>query len=549
MKKIAVFSVLFLSFTLNFIFAQQSGCFIRLDSIEFGVAEAIISNSVNEYFVTGRSGDSSYYNGGSPIINKHGGVFVAKFDQSHNILWLKNQESDSYFNYSNSIAVDSKGNVIIGGWYYNYIIFGKDSLSSNNGSSNNAYISKFRSDGTHLWSKRVHTPNLFSDGQITSLSTDGLGNIYFGGIFGGSMIFGQDSIQTWGSGDNYWGKMDSTGNIQWIKAAGSGATEIGVNVSADSIGNLYVLGSVNNSYDSTYIDTILNFNGIGFIAKYSPSGQMKWLKSAELGEFYMGKRTTDSKILTKNGVIIVASTMYNRDSNIVSIAGAQTSINPNSSPAFVLKMDTAGNGLWIKNTIWTSLVTDVMGVAIKSNGDIALTTHNGDYIEADTLIRNYSSPVYLTLDGNSGQILDYCYPAQPGTGAFYSRDITLLNDTILTTGFFDREPNGHRRIFIAKVGLNTVGVENYDLAPQSVALYPNPTNNGRFTLDVSNTEGVEFNRLTISNVNGQLMHFQKLERKTNYNKIELQLNEFSKGIYFLSLQHSKGRITKKLIVH
>jgi hypothetical protein len=241
--------------------------------------------------------------------------------------------------------------------------------------------------------------------------------------------------------------------------------------------------------------------------------------------------------------------MYNRDSNIVSIAGAQTSINPNSSPAFVLKMDTAGNGLWIKNTIWTSLVTDVMGVAIKSNGDIALTTHNGDYIEADTLIRNYSSPVYLTLDGNSGQILDYCYPAQPGTGAFYSRDITLLNDTILTTGFFDREPNGHRRIFIAKVGLNTVGVENYDLAPQSVALYPNPTNNGRFTLDVSNTEGVEFNRLTISNVNGQLMHFQKLERKTNYNKIELQLNEFSKGIYFLSLQHSKGRITKKLIVH
>ena len=98
------------------------------------------------------------------------------------------------------------------------------------------------------------------------------------------------------------------------------------------------------------------------------------------------------------------------------------------------------------------------------------------------------------------------------------------------------------------MGLNTVGIENYDLAPQSIVLYPNPTNNGRFTLDISNTEGVEFNQLTIFNVNGQLMHSKKLERKTSYNKIELQLNNFSKGIYFLSLQHSKGRITKKLIV-
>jgi len=203
MKKLAVFLVLFLSCTLSFILAQQTSCFSRLDSIEFGESEAIISNNANEYFVTGRSGDSSYYNGGTPIINKHGGVFVAKFDQNHNILWLKNQEGDSYLNYSNAIAIDNKGNVIIGGWYFDYIIFGSDSLSSNNGGGNNAYISKFRPDGTHLWSKRIHTPGLFSDGRVTSLSTDGLGNIYFGGIFGGSMTFGQDSIQTWGYGDNY----------------------------------------------------------------------------------------------------------------------------------------------------------------------------------------------------------------------------------------------------------------------------------------------------------------------------------------------------------
>src|SRR5690606_5486733 len=131
-------------------------------------------------------------------------------------------------------------------------------------------------------------------------------------------------------------------------------------------------------------------------------------------------------------------------------------------------------------------------------------------------------------DDNNGNVLDYCYPKQPGNGTYLSRSITLVDDTILATGSFDRQINGHRRIFIAKVGLNTVGIKEYDLAPQSVVLYPNPTNNGRFTLDISNADGVEFNQLTIYNVNGQLIHSQKMERKTNFNKIELQLNNLSK---------------------
>ena len=265
----------------------------------------------------------------------------------------------------------------------------------------------------------------------------------------------------------------------------------------------------------------------------------------------MGIRSTDGKIQTRNGVVIASGPMFDySDSNIVSIAGAQTNIDSNSrKPAFVLKMDTAGNGIWLKEAIRTYYDVDVMGVAIKSNGDIALTTHNGYYVEEDSLSGlTYRSPVYLTLDGNNGNVLDYCYPKQPGNGTYLSRSITLVDDTILATGSFDRQINGHRRIFIAKVGLNTVGIKEYDLAPQSVVLYPNPTNDGRFTLDISNTEGVEFNQLTVYNVNGQLIHSQKMERKTNFNKIELQLNNLSKGIYFLSLQHSKGRITKKLIV-
>lgn len=83
---------------------------------------------------------------------------------------------------------------------------------------------------------------------------------------------------------------------------------------------------------------------------------------------------------------------------------------------------------------------------------------------------------------------------------------------------------------------NTFDYEN------AVAMYPNPTSNQNVT--VSST--VAWNEIRIYNVNGQVTQMVKNPVFTNQ---ELQLNNLSKGFYFVTFINEKTSVVKKLIVN
>lgn len=536
----------------------QQNCFSEIDSIEsiqtnlFLDSRAIAGDENGDYYITGgRMSDSIYYNGNLSI--GQGAIFLAKF-RNHQLLWIERGSHENDFGYGNSVALDNNDNVIIGGWYEQELNFGKDTLNNLNGSSQNTFIAKFRPDGSHLWSKRIHTPGKFSTGQVTSLSTDKQGNIYFGGVFGGTLIFGQDTMQSWGFGDNYWGKMDSTGNLEWIKSAGGNLIERGVNVVADKNGSLYVLGQVNSSQDSAYVDDSLFYQGYGFIVKYSTSGQKQWLRGAEKGFLEMGKSMTEGRIDVRNGAVLITGMMFNAN-GIIKIAGVHDSVNHREDKgiAVVLKMDTSGNGIWLKEILRSPSHCSGRSIEIKDNGNIALVASTYNNLVSiipytgDTLTLNYSPPIYFNLNGINGHVNSYCYPQQPGNGYRLAESITTFGDTILATGAYSNKTNGNRKIFVAKITSNLTGIEEVNIPLQDIKVYPNP-NTGAFTIELPEIMNEEANRLNIFRVNGQQVFSERINNTQNPRKINVQLPELPQGIYFLSIEHDQGIVTKKFLI-
>jgi len=533
--------------------------FPHLDSIEYGWGKAIIANETGQYYVTGETGYPAFYNG-QPINSISGdksGVFLAKFTEDGDLLWSVNEQSMSIStsNRVTSITLDNQENPIIGGYFENYLSLDNKIVTPENGSIENTFIAKFQPDGTCLWIRRVHTPGVASQGRITSLSTDGQGNIYFGGNFAGTLTFGQHTIQNWGYSDNFWGKMDSSGNILWVDAAGSEMIERGVSVKADPNGNLYVLGSGTGDPEPTYVGDSLNINR-GFVTKYSTTGQMEWLKTAQKGSFVSHPVVHERQINEKNGKVVITGEMF-VENDTVEIAGLQLTIptvNENHGIGFAMMLDENGNGIWLNEIIKSTSGGKGKAVVFKSNGNIALTMYTpggGGVIPntQDTISDGYYTEFYFTLNKQTGQVMNYFRPMQPNPASGYGSthrmfSMTTRNDDILSTGYFTNELNGIKTLFIAKIDTTTLGVEEHTLNQVVFIVYPNPSK-GVFYLESS--DNLHFiNNVEIYDISGKQIFSHKPIIQDN--KIRLDLSHLKTGIYFLRLRSGKSIVVKKLVI-
>ncbi len=86
-----------------------------------------------------------------------------------------------------------------------------------------------------------------------------------------------------------------------------------------------------------------------------------------------------------------------------------------------------------------------------------------------------------------------------------------------------------------------LGTESFDFE-NSVSIYPNPTSNGN--VNISST--IEWNEINIYNLNGQLT--QRI-KEPNFVNNEMQINNLTKGFYFVTFVSENRNVTKKLIIN
>ena len=78
-----------------------------------------------------------------------------------------------------------------------------------------------------------------------------------------------------------------------------------------------------------------------------------------------------------------------------------------------------------------------------------------------------------------------------------------------------------------------------------LSVYPNPTN-GIFTIDLKNTISDNYS-ITVSNVLGKEVYVSSNFVNRSFNKT-IDLSEFGKGVYLLTIRNSETSITEKIII-
>jgi hypothetical protein len=249
----------------------------------YDVSTGVSADGLGNVYITGWTGGSL----GAPNAGATD-AFVSMYDSIGTLIFTR-QLGTSFDDRSEAVSADGLGNVYIAGWTLG------GSLGGPNAGGSDAFLAKYDSAGTSLWTKQLGT-SAFDGAQ--GISVDGLGYVYISGYTYGS-LGGANA----GGGDVFLSKYDAAGILQWSKQIGSPNFDEGRDVSVDGLGNVYLTGRTYGSLGGPFAG-----GSDAFLVKYDAAGTLLWNKqigtsgaewgegvSADgLGNVYVSGPTTDN---------------------------------------------------------------------------------------------------------------------------------------------------------------------------------------------------------------------------------------------------------------
>ncbi|MCX6257084.1 MAG: T9SS type A sorting domain-containing protein [Bacteroidia bacterium] len=222
----------------NFIWAKS----ITGSGFEFGIN--ISADDFDHIFLIGTT-NSSVVDFGTgtlnfPDISGEDNYFIARYDTSGNLLWVKNQGSSLY---STGSAFDHNGNYYVTGsfgYYCSPVYFGNDTLINTAPSTIDAFIVKYDSSGNALWARSFGGIGYDSfEGIITDVNN----NVCACG-WSGSQSVNYDNINVPDSGMIIV-KFSPTGSTLWAKNVPCKIAPTCISSWSDSI--IYLSGTFRNT--------------------------------------------------------------------------------------------------------------------------------------------------------------------------------------------------------------------------------------------------------------------------------------------------------------
>jgi hypothetical protein len=484
-------------------------------------------------------------------------VFITKLDASGRFVWAK-QFKGSNDDYVSAIAVDADGNVYTTGHFLDTADFdpgeGQDILISTGRAD--AFISKLDANGNHIWVGKFGGTNNVR-GNALALDEDGY--LYIAGEFEGGADFdpGIAGFFTFSAGalDAFITKLDTAGKFVWVKKIGGLSNDQPYSIALDKTGYIHLAGtfygiSQFNPGFGTYNLTSAGGKDI-FIVKLDNLGTFVWARQ-------MGGSMDDqpySMALDGSGNIYISGRFfYKADFD----PGMKTLIltSAGSSDAFISKLDTSGNLIWVKQVggVGEDAVYKIALDAASAVHTIGMFSENVSFEAGNNNLNLQSAGAtdVFVCKFNAAGNLDWAY-SMGGEGYDRGMDIALdPSGNIYTTGSFnvtaDFAPKSGKRnltadgeadVFVLKWDQMTLGLQATSFNTHLRA-FPNPSI-GPLTL--TGSEPFRNPTLTVRNIQGQEV-FRKSYSATD--RIELNL-DVPAGIYIAELVDRGQKATIKLI--
>lgn len=318
---------------------------------------------------------------------------------------------------SNDIAVDSTGNIYVTGSTNSTDFPLKNAFEQTAPQGENAFITKFSSKGSLIFSTYFGGSG---DESGTKICADTNGNSYIIGTTTSNDLPIKNAYQSVlkGTNDVFIAKFNSTGGLLFSTYFGGSDADTGNGIAIDILNNIYISGNtlssdfpVLNSFDSTlrgYEDS--------FVAKFNNTGNLEW-------STLIGGTSIDNNyglaVDTYGNSFITGFTL----SNDFQTFNAYKTTFSGEADAFITKIDTNGSLVFStyfggeNDTIGMAIATDLQGNSYITGNTMSPnlptknaydSTYNGLGFSGDAFVSKFSengSLVFSTYLG--GSAMDY----------------------------------------------------------------------------------------------------------------------------------------------
>ena len=248
--------------------ANELGTDVALDGSGSAVVTGYFSSSIITF------GTTTLTNTNTRMFD----LFVAKLTPTGTWQWGA-QAGGSSDDYSEGVAVDNSGNVVVTGYFYSpTITFGTTTLTHGGGFDSDLFVAKLAPTGAWQWVTQAEGA---SEDISTGIAVDNSGNVAVTGFFFGPTITFGATVLTSSGGDRniFVAKLTPTGAWQWASQAGGSSDDFSQDVAVDNSGNVVITGLFFSPTISFGATTLTNFSAVNsdlFVAKLTPMGAWQW---------------------------------------------------------------------------------------------------------------------------------------------------------------------------------------------------------------------------------------------------------------------------------
>ncbi len=188
------------------------------------------------------------------------------------LVWVR-QSGTAGADASNGVSVDDRGSVYVAGETAGV-------MDGANMGETDAYIAKYRADGTRVWVRQIGTTERDDAGAIC---VDRDGNAYISGL-----TFGGLDGPNRGAYDAFVAKFDPDGNRLWVAQFGTADRDYASSVTTDRDGNVYIAGDTFGALGGANAGV-----ADAYVLKMDSSGRQVWVRQlgSEEGDVAKGVAT------------------------------------------------------------------------------------------------------------------------------------------------------------------------------------------------------------------------------------------------------------------
>jgi len=318
-------------------------------SLDQASGYSITSDNMGNEYVTGQFHGIAIVGTDTLISNGWYDIFVSKYNANGQMLWTQHAGGEGA-DFSYGITVDNSGNVYITGSFGGYGTYGSllspgpsmtiGSTTLTSSGGDDIFVAKLNSAGIWQWAQKAGGTTSSDIGR--NIIADNIGNIYVTGFFGGTAVFNSISYTAYGGPydvDIFVAKYNSSGILQWVKTAGGNGGDYSYGINFDKGGNILLTGAFS---DTAYFNNIALISKGGrdiFIANCSPSGIWQWANGAGGS----GDDAATAISIDTSGSIYTTGSFQNTAN-----WGALTQTSNGQYDIFVAKSNSTGIWQWVQ---------------------------------------------------------------------------------------------------------------------------------------------------------------------------------------------------------